>query len=782
MLFYVICMLPVSGQERHASPVVRGLITHGSFDLTYTRADDEHFPQAHVACSERYVKRFLPPKMRIGLAVAGIAATAAFGLVVVPRPANAQVSCNGSSLVAAINAANSSNGTVDLAGGCTYVLTSANNTPSEGPNGLPVISGNVTINGHGASILRSGSAVFRIFDVIGTLNLNNVNVLNGFINGGGTGGGGIYNQGSGHVNVFGGTLGGNSGNANVAMGTGGGAILSSGALTVNDVTFLNNVAQEGAGIMTSGGTLSVVNSTFVNGTATNFGGGALVTVAGAANQTISGTTVIGNSGPGGGAIDNDLPQSSPAGTRLLVDRSTFIDNSAGPNGGGAVVNFGLMTITESTFWRNTASSGGADIHTFCCASFTPPAANTTISQSIVANPGSATNCTTGNSVTGGTATMTDGGYNLDSGTSCGFTINAVNNADPLLGRLQWNGGPTQTLVPDASSPAVNRIPTGQANCPGSDQRGAPRPQGGSCDIGSTEFFPLRFNSPAGNAPGAGNAPSATADSAGHQFVFWKGADGHLWEAMWNGSGWSGPIGRGMGTLGSPPTAAFVPGLNEVDVFWKGTENSLWEAVGASGGTSWSGPFFRGFGPLGTQPSATAHGSEVDVFWRGTDNNLWEGYAVSGTWHGPVGIGMGPLGSNPSAAAHASGTQAVFWRGTDSRLWEGFWNGTRWVGPIGIGLGSVASAPAAVVVPGNDQENVFWQAGDANIYTGWFSPAGGWQGGVLIGMGPLGSAPTAAAWGSEIDLFWRGMDANLWEGYSPGDIWHGPQSIGMGPLG
>ena len=53
-------------------------------------------------------------------------------------------------------------------------------------------------------------------------------------------------------------------------------------------------------------------------------------------------------------------------------------------------------------------------------------------------------------------------------------------ADPLLGALSDNGGPTATMAPAASSPAVG-LGTG---CPPTDQRGQPR--GEPCTAGAVE--------------------------------------------------------------------------------------------------------------------------------------------------------------------------------------------------------------------------------------------------------------------------------------------------------
>jgi len=53
-------------------------------------------------------------------------------------------------------------------------------------------------------------------------------------------------------------------------------------------------------------------------------------------------------------------------------------------------------------------------------------------------------------------------------------------ADPLLGELSDNGGPTQTIPLQAASPAIG---AGQ-DCLPTDQRGLPRE--GTCDLGAFE--------------------------------------------------------------------------------------------------------------------------------------------------------------------------------------------------------------------------------------------------------------------------------------------------------
>ena len=378
-----------------------------------------------------------------------------------PAQASVVVPCSTSNLVSAITTANSTSGgaTLTLTGGCTYTLTARNNS-TDGGTGLPVITGQVTIEGSGATITRSGSAAFRLLDVAtrGSLTIRNLTLTNGLANDGVNGGGAIFSHGT--LDVSGSTFSGNSSPA--ASGTSGGAINSSGTLTVTTSTFTGNTAQEGGGIFNQS-TATITNSTFSNNKATIYGGGALLNAAGSA--TLTGDTFTGNSGPGGGAIDND--------TTLNIRNSTFTGNTAGSNGGGGVQNFGTTTITQTTLSDNS-SPYGANIYNYTGFSLS-------ISMSIVANGVNGSNC-------GGQARITDQGYNIDTGSNCGFTGTSLNRTQPRLGTLASNGGPTQTMALPSGSPAVDLIPASTPGCSGStDQRGISRPQGSGCDVGAYEL-------------------------------------------------------------------------------------------------------------------------------------------------------------------------------------------------------------------------------------------------------------------------------------------------------
>jgi hypothetical protein len=97
---------------------------------------------------------------------------------------------------------------------------------------------------------------------------------------------------------------------------------------------------------------------------------------------------------------------------------------------------------------------------------------------IASNPGG--NCST---MSGGT--FADGGHDIDFPSS----VCPGADADPKLGPLQDNGGPTFTRAIGADGAAFDQVPSTGAGCPSLDQRGQGRPKGAACDIGAFELDP-----------------------------------------------------------------------------------------------------------------------------------------------------------------------------------------------------------------------------------------------------------------------------------------------------
>ena len=143
------------------------------------------------------------------------------------------------SLVAAITSANAAGGsnTVQLSAGCTYTLTAVNNN-WYGPDGLPAIASEMTIEGNGATIARFASAPrFRFFFV--GADIANGNTSN------------YVSPGPGRLTLTDVTLsgglakGGDSDEGGGGAGMGG-AIFSQGTVIIDASTLTGNTAQGGA--------------------------------------------------------------------------------------------------------------------------------------------------------------------------------------------------------------------------------------------------------------------------------------------------------------------------------------------------------------------------------------------------------------------------------------------------------------------------------------------------------------------------------------------------------
>jgi hypothetical protein len=205
------------------------------------------------------------------------------------------------------------------------------------------------------------------------------------------------------------------------------------------------------------GTFTLNALTVAHGHTNTSNGGGLIN---AGTLSISNSTFANNFSPAGGGLFNE-------GT-VSISNSTFVNNSSA-NGGG-FFNVGTASISNSTFVNNSSPKGGGLLNF-----------NTvTISGSLVAN-------NTGSNCSGG---LSDQGYNLSSDSSCGFTgPGDLQNTDPKLdpNGLQNNGGPTQTIALQSTSPAIDQIPMG-SKCSANDQRNFIRPDDteSTCDIGAYE--------------------------------------------------------------------------------------------------------------------------------------------------------------------------------------------------------------------------------------------------------------------------------------------------------
>lgn len=211
-----------------------------------------------------------------------------------------------------------------------------------------------------------------------------------------------------------------------------------------------------------------------------FGGGD----GGNGTSSSSGSAPGGGGGGGaglGGAVFNH-------GGSVTVVNSTFSANVAqggagGRNGapghglGGAIFNHnGTLSVLASTFSGNAAESGGG-IYNLGEGEGT---ASAVVDGSILADSVGGNDFHNGTSG-GGTASATGGDDLMES--ESGFGGSVVSSADPQLGALGDNDGPTPTHLPALTSPVID---ASSLVAPAIDQRGVTRPQGAAHDIGAVE--------------------------------------------------------------------------------------------------------------------------------------------------------------------------------------------------------------------------------------------------------------------------------------------------------
>jgi hypothetical protein len=258
---------------------------------------------------------------------------------------------------------------------------------------------------------------------------------------------------------------------------------SSALVTLSKLTIRNGFIASGVGTTNSSGggisnrgTLTVNNST-ISGNGAHGGNNSLGFGGGIANWgtvTVNNSTLVGNlaSGVFGGGVGGGIANAGTA----TVNNSTLSGNSAVAVGGG-IVNSGSgnLKINNSTISGNKALRGGGLSN----------AATARLQNSIVVN-NSGGNCS---------HSVISKGYNLSSDGSCNFNgPGDANNTNPMLGPLQYNGGPTKTMSLPSGSPAVDAgNPSGCTDGNGhllkTDQRGKPRPDtedASGCDIGAFE--------------------------------------------------------------------------------------------------------------------------------------------------------------------------------------------------------------------------------------------------------------------------------------------------------
>jgi hypothetical protein len=332
---------------------------------------------------------------------------------------------------------------------------------------------NAGYEGTGAGICNTGTMVLNRCVIAGNssmasggglLNSGDMLLVNCIISGNTVyrGGGGIINDGS---MILGGcVISTNYSN----RGHGGAGILNNGDILLTNCTIIGNWGShtvnidgiEGGGVLNTG--VAVLRDCSVVGNHSWLGGGIANSGLLAVTNCTIGTNWASNDSGGGGGLWNE-------GVAILENTTVSGNMTRGKSDLGAgICNRGGLTLISSTVCSNqspyvSSSMRGGGVYN----------AGTVISRNCIF---------AGNSMANGPdfyGTLYSLGFNLLQDTNgCTITNSETGNiygADPLLGPLQDNGGPTWTHALLPGSPAIDSGGSGGAT---TDQRGAPRP----CDV------------------------------------------------------------------------------------------------------------------------------------------------------------------------------------------------------------------------------------------------------------------------------------------------------------
>jgi hypothetical protein len=204
---------------------------------------------------------------------------------------------------------------VALSPNCVYTIT----TPATATDGLPVITGAISIIGGPNTTIRrdpAAAAAFRVMEVAAgaSLRVSGISITDG---------------------------------GTTALG---GGVLNNGTLRLDRVTLAGNSAASGGGLVNLANATAVVSRSELNG---NRAGGA---VGGAildfGELTVFASRLSANTAPiNGGGIDIQ-----PAGNAHVI-RSTIDHNASGSLGGG-MANLGTVLLERTLVTLNRGSSGG----------------------------------------------------------------------------------------------------------------------------------------------------------------------------------------------------------------------------------------------------------------------------------------------------------------------------------------------------------------------------------------------------------------------------------------
>jgi len=397
----------------------------------------------------------------------------------------------------------------------TFKLDKVNNY-WYGPNGLPAISSEITIEGNGATIERTGGPNFRFFNVsnsqygglpTGSLTLQGLTLRGGVAHGG------------------------NSGKGGGGLGAGG-AIFNQGTLVLDSVLLTNNTAHGGNSLF-SGGLAGGGIGQDGGGSHGGFGGplpGALGDFATSGGPTSEGqaSSYRSHAGFGGGGDNNHLADANGGfggggGGRYSSGVSLGIGGFGGGSGGdgsrggggaglgGAIFNRGgNVTVVNSTLTENAAHGGDGAVYV---PIFQPGSGAGSAFGGAIFNLNGTVRLTNdtiaGNNLDGGSGSggRTNGyqvynlAYSIDGKTSATATLTLANTilarapsdrndlVNQTFANAPNNGATVQNANIDIRSPS-NIVSTPIANLDASFVDVVPGPNRGTVDVNVSQLRPM----------------------------------------------------------------------------------------------------------------------------------------------------------------------------------------------------------------------------------------------------------------------------------------------------
>jgi hypothetical protein len=298
----------------------------------------------------------------------------------------------------------------------------------------------------------------------------------------------------------------------------GGGIFAEGDLDLTDSTVSGNHATAAtAGMSAAQATGGIRSDTRIEMTGSTISGN----VASATSTGTSGFAIA-----RGGLLELGGMNVAPG----VVEQSTIAGNTASASAPATAIEAGGMDIeTDTTIRSSTIALNGPDTATADGANIRVAGGDSEIENTIIAGPrGGGMNCSNG--------TITSNGFNDDSspaGASCLATPLATDlTVDPLFAAagLAPNGGLTQTIALQPTSPVIDQGTNADLDQPNQDQRGASflRPvdfsglpnAGNGTDIGAFEvqqactgFTQATPSTPCSTTPPPTPSPSQPAPAA-----------------------------------------------------------------------------------------------------------------------------------------------------------------------------------------------------------------------------------------------------------------------------